>query len=211
MHYQIGQIVGYVERPAKFCTVDGDWFVVNTESRQEELAKGEIAQSGLVTYLPMAVRMEKHGRGGLRLVARPVFPSYLFVRCPMTDDVWNRLTTTRGVRGLLGCDMKPKPINIGEVEVIRLYETECADKERKRLDKEQAAARARAGGKSGIVWDFAPGDRVRITNGPFASFFAQLQTAVDDHDRIRALMDIFGSVTPMQLSAFDIESLDSAL
>lgn len=207
MHYEIGQIVGYVERPAKFCAVDGDWFVVNTESRQEELAKGEIAEAGLVTYLPTAVRMENRGNGGgLRPMIRPVFSSYLFVKCPAVADYWHRIASARGVRRLLGLDGTPKPIRFGEVEVIRLYEADCADKEHKRLEKEQAAARARAGGKSGIIWDFSPGDRIRITNGPFAAFYAQLQSAVDGHDRIKALITAFGGVSHVQLSAFDIES-----
>jgi transcription antitermination factor NusG len=72
---------------------------------------------------------------------------------------------------------------------------------------EEAAAVAMAGGKSGIVWHFSEGDRVRIKNGPFAAFYAELQSAVDPHDRIKAFLSLFGRVSLVELSAFDIESL----
>jgi transcriptional antiterminator NusG len=203
----VGQVVGYVERQPKYCTLGGDWYVVATEPKHENLAKGEIADAGLVPYLPMVTRFEKHGRGGLRLMTRPMFPSYILVRCAAIADHWNKITSARGVRRLLGLDGQPKPIHDGELEVIRLHEAEYAEQETERLRLEQAAAKARLGGKSGLIWHFSPGDRARIKNGPFAGFNAQLKSAVDSRDRIRALISIFGGVSHAELSAFDIEAL----
>jgi transcriptional antiterminator NusG len=203
----VGQIVGYVEKPSahrEVCLVSGQWFVVATEFRQEKLAIEEIGHAGLVVYAPQIARSERHGRGNMRTILRYVFPSYLLVKCDPQPDHWKLITKARGVHRLLGCD-SPKPIHEGEIEVIRLYEAEQAERQRDRERCEETAKRAREGGKSGLVWHFEPGERVRIKNGPFAAFYAQLESAVDDRDRISALVDLFGRRSTIELSAFDIE------
>lgn len=194
--YVIGQVVGYVDKPdpvatLNFCPV-GTWFVVSTEPRQESLAMSEIAESGIVTYLPIIPRQEAHGRGRMRVCERPMFPTYLFACCE--ESMWGRMRSARGVNHIVGS------VDRGAIEVVRMREAEEAEREGVRLSRF-------AGGKSNIVWHFSPGDMVRIKGGPFAGFNAQLETAVDDHDRIRALVNLFGRQTPSEFSAFDIEAL----
>jgi transcriptional antiterminator RfaH len=168
---------------------DGSWYAVNTEPRHEQLARGEIGQIGIgvLVYLPMDCKAENGGRAK-RVLARPMFASYLFVRCLALAEMWERVKAARGVRRFLGCG-HPVPISQGVIEAVRLVETERA---------ETAAHRP-----SGIVWDFKPEDRVRIKAGPFAGLYAELESSVDKHDRIRALFGVLGRV---ELSAFDIEA-----
>lgn len=52
---------------------------------------------------------------------------------------------------------------------------------------------------------FLPGQVVRITRGPFASFAARVETATDE--RVRALVSLFGRPT---LAEFSIEDLERA-
>lgn len=189
------------------CLVAGDWYVCSIEPRHEELAKGEVVKHGLVPYLPLCPRRERHGRGAERTMWRPMFGSYMFVRFDLTEDNWNRIRAARGVRRLLGCEGKPMPVDDGLIEAIRLYEAEEVEKERLRGVVEEAAVKARAGGKSGLIWHFTAGERVRIKNGPFANFYAELESAVDDHDRIKALVNYFGRKSSTELSAFDIEAI----
>jgi transcription antitermination factor NusG len=203
---QRGDIVGYVEpRRQNVCIVSGRWFGVCTEGRQETLARGEIAAAGLISYLPMVPRRESHGRGAERTTWRPMFPSYMLVKCDPTPDHWDIVKASRGVHRILGID-GPQHIGDDAIDVIRLYEAEQAEKEKHRIRCDEARKAAQEKGKSGIIWDFAPGEIVKIKHGPFAGFYAQLETAVDDHDRIRALVDLFGRQSSTSFSAFDLEA-----
>lgn len=206
----IGEVFDYIEPKRSRidqCIVAGQWYVVNTEPRHEVLARGEIANAGLVAYVPTIFRSEHHGRGQKRSVERPMFPSYLFVKCEANADHWGFVTAARGVHRLLGCGGRPLAVDFGAIEVIRLYEAEELERERVRIRRDEASQKARLGGKSGIVWDFTADERVRIKEGPFRGFNALLEAAVDSHDRIRAVLSLFGRQSVVQLSAFDIEKL----
>src|SRR5271165_79051 len=174
--YVRGQIVGYVERPKLYCSSGGDWYVVNTSPRHEVLAKGEIAQIGMVVYLPIILNRENGGRR-LRMVERPMFPNYLFVRCESRAEWWGKVASARGVFCILGAREHPQPIADGVIDAIRLHEAEEAEK----------AQKQRHTRKSGIIWQFKPEDIIRIKSGPFQGFYAELKSAVDKHDRVRAL------------------------
>lgn len=188
------------------CEVIGEWYLVSIEHQQQDLAKHEVVAKGAVPYLPVVPRRERHGRGSERTVWRPMFGCYMFVKCPMTVDAWGSIMACRGVRRFLGQGGRPLSIGDREMEVVRLVESQEAETERVRLVVEEAAAKARAGGRSGMIWHFTEGDRVRIKNGPLAGFYAQLDSAVDVHDRLTALVNILGGQTVVELSAFDIEA-----
>lgn len=203
----IGQIVGYVERERPVCVVAGSWYAVCLEPHEGKLAKEEISKHGLIPYLPMAPIRERHGRGMERTVWRPMFGPYLFVKCDPTPQHWRLIMSARGVHRMLGLGGSPLSIGDSEMEVIRLCEAEYAEGETQREVQEEAARIAKAGGRSGIVWHFSAGEKVKIKNGPFAAFYADLETAVDPHDRIKALVSLFGRQSSVELSAFDIEAL----
>ena len=189
-----------VEADRQQCSVMGDWYVASYEAREQKRLVGEMVHRGLIPYIALVPRRERHGRGAERTVYRSMFGLYMFVKCTMTMAHYSLIMSTRGIRRLLGKDGKPKPIEPGKMEAIR-YVVALEE------EKEAARAKARAGGKSGLVWQFSPEQRIRIKSGPFSGFFAELQTAVDAHDRIRAQLALFGSQRVVELSAFDIEAI----
>jgi transcription antitermination factor NusG len=67
---------------APACLAAGRWHVAQTEPRRETLAAHAVAAAaaGLVAYLPRRFERVRAGRRE-RAVERPMFPSYLFVRC----------------------------------------------------------------------------------------------------------------------------------
>lgn len=191
-----------VHEPDRECTVEGEWYVVSIEHQQEDLARSQVAGRGMVAYLPKIPGRERHGRGAQRTVWRPLLGMYMFVKC--LPRQWGLVTSSRGVRRFLGMDSRPMAIDEYRIEVIHLVEAEKAEEERKRAADEAAVAKARAGGRSGLIWSFSDGDRVRIKNGPFAGFYGELTAAVDVHDRIRVLVNCFGRRSLVELSAFEI-------
>lgn len=198
-----GPLRTLIGEPNQTCEVAGSWYVVIVEHQQESRAKSEMAGRGLVPYFPVTPRRERHGRGAMRTAWRPMLGPYAFVRCMARQ--WSLVSASRGVRRFLGQEGVPQSVEPHCLEVIRLIEAEDAETERHRALMEAAAEAARAKGRSGIVWDYLEGERVRIKNGPFAGFYAHLRAAVDVHDRIRAVMDIFGTESAVELSAFDVE------
>lgn len=191
-------------------TVEGLWFAVATEPREEEHVSHGLAAAGMLPYLPLQAKEERHGRGTTRTVYRPFIVGYLFVKCYLTDVAWHTINTTRGVRRML-CDVngKAQDIRDREMDVIRAAEAHFAWEAAERLRKIEAEKVAKAGGRSGIVWHFSTGDIIKIKNGPLAGFYAELIEAVDPHDRIRAIVKLFGTTSRARLSAFDLEAPDS--
>jgi transcription termination/antitermination protein NusG len=198
-----------VQETANACMVAGSWFVVNTEAKEESAVEKGLAGVGLVPYLPMEPREERHGRGSTRIVDYPVMAGYLFVKCRPTAEDWHKVVATRGVRCILGSAATRTPLAVSDdhIQIFRLVETERAEAEVKRQARLEAAARARAGGRSGIVWHFTQGDKVRVKQGPFAAFYGELTQAIDIHDRARILTTLFGRATYVELSAHDIEAV----
>lgn len=203
--YFVGQIVEYIEPVKQQCLVGGSWYVVNFEPKRWKLAKSELAERGLVPYVPLIYGPESHGRGQVRSGERPMLGCYMFVQCEPRD--WGTVTSARGVRRILGFEGRTVPVPEGAIEVLRLQESLSFEREAERLRLQDAARIAKLKGRSGIIWHFSAGDQVRIKNGPFSGFYAQLESAVDSHDRIRAVLSLFGRSNVTELSAFDIEPL----
>lgn len=203
--YFVGQIVDYVAPHRMQCLVGGSWYAVRFEPKRWKLAKAELAERGFVPYVPLLYGPEDHGRGQMRHIERPMLKSYMFVKCEPRD--WGQVKAARGVSRILGFEGRTLPVPDGAIEVLRLQESLSFEREVERIKTLAAARIAKDKGKSGIVWQFSPGDMVRIKSGPFAGFNAQLESAVDSHDRLKALVSLFGGQTRSDFSAFDIEAL----
>lgn len=156
--------------------------------------------AGLMAYLPLMPIRESHGRFSHRIIVRPVFPSYLFVRCNPRAEDWQRIMSSRGVARILGTD-RPSSLPAEAIDAIRLFEREQHVKFQR---AKQLAEIAHKHGQSGIIWNFNAGDEVRIQSGPFAGFLAQLQASVDKWDRVAALITMFNGQSKVTLSAHDL-------
>ncbi len=133
------------------------WYLVHTKPRQEACALENLTRQGYSCYLPMW-RAEKLRKGALAAVDEPLFPRYLFIR--LDTDVmaksWAPIRSTRGVSRLVCFGTEPAKVPDTLIETLRAYE---------------AALR------SEMVPLFAPGERVRITSGPFAGIEGIYQMA----------------------------------
>jgi transcription antitermination factor NusG len=204
-----------VREPDVASVVDGNWYPVCAEPKHEKLARDELAEKGLIPYLPLERVLVNKSYGKIKPETRAMFTGYLFVKCLPTPTHWSKITSARGVRWLMMIDGAPPVVPPGAIELVRLVEAEDMEAEFRRIQREQAEIehqreieagkqRALQGLKSQILWHFSEGDRVRIKSGPFAGFYADLTSAVDGHDRVKALISILGGVTPLEISAFNI-------
>jgi transcriptional antiterminator RfaH len=120
----------------------------------------------------------------------PFFPGYLFVRLDLTLDPWRSINSTVGVVQLVMQGEKPAPAPRGIVETL-----------------------ISACDESGvIIWraDLAPGQQVRLLDGPFVGLIGQLDR-VSDADRVCVLLEIMGGRTPVFVSRQSVIAANSSL
>lgn len=181
------------------CSIIGGWRAVMAEPRQQDLAVKEIGARGVPVYLPMKWQAEKPRRGQVRASRRAMFGPYFFAKCEDRSEAWHKITSARGVKRIITTvEGHMGTVPDDAIALIRMHETQSArdfDDQRARL------------GLTGILWDFAPGEQVRIKTGAFAGFNADLTSAVDETGRIAALVSLLGRSTKIQLSAHDLEKL----
>ena len=179
--------------PKDGACLDGDrWYVVGTWARTESYVVRELADAGFVAHLPMVIAehrqiparmMSKRQRGKAPLYVRvhvPLFPGYLFVQFNAARDPWRRIVREiAGVRTLFRhTENSPTPLPHGAVEAL------------------QAGADERLVLRSAEPL-IAAGAIVRVVDGPFVDHAGVCLWS--DETRLRAMMDIFGRETEVEL------------
>jgi len=119
---------------------------------------------------------------------RKVFPGYVLAKLDMSDEIWHLVKDTPKVTGFLGGGNKPVPIS--EKEAARLI-TQLQEG----IEKPRAA----------ITFDI--GEKVKVMEGPFASFEGLVEEVDDEKGRVKVSVSIFGRATPVELEYTQVEKL----
>ncbi len=148
------------------------WYVVHTQPNREARADLNLRRQGFSTYLPRYVRRRRHARRH-EMVARPLFPRYLFVALDPARDRWRAIHSTFGVNHLVLAGEEPLPVPDGVVDEIR--------------------ARENGDGfvKLGLPAGIGPGSQVRLIDGVFADATGVLERIADDR-RVAILLELLG-------------------
>ncbi|MFI7061985.1 transcription termination/antitermination protein NusG [Kribbella sp. NPDC050124] len=191
----------------------GDWYVVHTYSGMENRVKSNLENR--ITSLNMedyifeiivpTEEVAEIKNGQRRMVKRTVLPGYVLVRMDLTDESWATVRHTPSVTGFVGNSQKPVPLSLEEVEkmlapaVVAAAEAAAA---------EAGAAPTKTAAKKKVeVADFGVGDSVMVVDGPFATLHATITEINADAQRIKALVEIFGRETPVELSFSQIQKV----
>jgi transcriptional antiterminator RfaH len=147
------------------------WFAVQTKPRAERVGCEQLRRQGFTCSLPMT-RRELRGVAGMRVLIEPLFPRYLFLRADDDVDDLSRVRSTRGISGL---------VRFGGLAAV------VPEAVLQRID-------ARAGDDGLIALaapELAPGDTVRITQGPFTGMDA-IFSAARGSDRALLFVHLLG-------------------
>jgi transcription antitermination factor NusG len=166
---------------------DGSWAVVACQVRRENETARWLQYFGSTIFLPKReieikatrhVTLNQRHRGLFRTVLRPLFPGYFF-GCTLRGD-------PRDIPGFR-CILRGGSVNqavatlkgaANEIGLIKMPES-----------KPQS--------------EFSIGDVIQVTEGPFTAFGGiivnLMPQRLDLEDRIRADIDIFGRLTPIEL------------
>ena len=189
----------------------GDWFVIHTYSGMENRVKANlenrITSLNMEDYIHEVVvpteEVAEIKNGQRKLVKRTVLPGYVLVRMDLTDESWAAVRHTPSVTGFVGHSHQPVPLSLTEVENM-LAPTIVAQAEA--AAPEQAGGGAPAKRKTEVA-DFNVGDSVMVVDGPFATLHATITEINADTQRVKALVEIFGRETPVELSFSQIQKV----
>ncbi|OFI06906.1 hypothetical protein CLOACE_06990 [Clostridium acetireducens DSM 10703] len=168
------------------------WYVVHTYSGYENKVKANLEKTIenrnlneliLDVQVPMEEQVEVKEDGKKKITLKKVFPGYVLIKMMMTDDSWYIVRNTRGVTGFVGPGSKPVPLTDDEVDSMGI------------VDKQQKI-------------DVEVGETVKVVSGPLTDFPAVIQEINVEKCKIKALVNMFGRETPVELDFNQIDKLD---
>jgi len=148
------------------------WYVVQTHVNAEAKALANLQRQGFAVYLPRYLKRRSHARK-VDMVARALFPRYLFVAIDLATQRWRAIQSTLGVSHLVCWNGQPASVDDGVINALKAREGEGGFI---KLARRSA---------------FSPGDKVRIVEGAFVDNLALVE-GVSDHERVAVLLDLLG-------------------
>lgn len=167
------------------------WYVVHTYSGYENKVKANLEKTienrnfhhlVLDIQVPMEEQVEiKDGKKKTTL--KKIFPGYVLIKMIMNDDSWYIVRNTRGVTGFVGPGSKPVPLTDEEIGSMGVTE---------KL----------------VQIDLEVGETIRVISGPLENFMGSIQELNTDKHKLKALVNMFGRETPVELEFNQVEKLN---
>lgn len=184
------------------------WYVVRTNIKCEDKAERNLRAAGFGTYAPYQ-RFERFNRRKRVMIKHEtrLTPRYLFLEAPDDRVNWYAIRACEGVESVLGINGTPHPLS--PAEVASLHAIQRAEAQHVFDETREGKLFRREIGKTKAATSrmkFPPGARVRINDGPFATFKGEV-TNVNGRGHILVITEIFGRLTPVELDADQVEPL----
>ena len=188
----------------------GDWYVVHTYSGMEKRVKANLenritslnAEDDIFEVVVPTEEVAEIKNGQRKLVKRTVLPGYVLVRMDLTDESWGVVRHTPSVTGFVGNSHQPVPLSLAEVEQMLAPAVEAEVAAQAVPDAPDAPQTA---APKVEFADFQVGDSVMVVDGPFATLHATITEINLDAQRVKALVEIFGRETPVELSFTQVQ------
>ena len=171
-----------------------NWYIVQAysgfekkvvESIKDELKKHKL-EDNIGEILVPTHQITEVKKGKRTKKERKYFPGYVLVKIELTKEIYHLIKNLAKVSGFLGSADKPTPISDTEIQRILGQVSESADSQ-----------------KSGISFEI--GEKVKVCDGPFASFNGLIEEIDEERSRIKVSVSIFGRSTPVELEYTQVE------
>ena len=171
-----------------------NWYIVQAysgfekkvvESIKDTLIKYKLEES-LEEILVPTHQVTEVKKGKRSKKEQKYFPGYILVKVNLTKQIYHLIKNLQKVSGFLGSEDKPTPISDTEIQRILGQVSESAINE-----------------KSGISFEI--GEKVKVCDGPFASFNGLVEEIDEEKLRLKVSVSIFGRPTPVDLEFNQVE------
>jgi transcription termination/antitermination protein NusG len=177
---------------------DAKWYIVHAYSNFEKKVASTIREQADMQGLAELIEdievpteeVVEVVRGRKRTVEKRHMPGYVLVKMKMTDEAYHLVKNTPKVTGFLGAEGGKKPLPVPEAEVKRMLGEADAATERPRPKMQ-----------------FEIGEKVKVTDGPFASFEGAVDSIDEDTGRLKVTVSIFGRATPVDLDYGQVQKV----
>lgn len=172
------------------------WYIIHTYSGFEQKVRSAILERakarGLDQYIANVLvpteTVEEMVKGQRRLSSRKFYPGYVLVQMEMNDETWHLVKDTPKVTGFIGS--KEEPVAIPEEDAAKII-----------FQMQEGVLRPKPKIK------FETGDKVQVTEGPFANFTGVVDEVKADRGRVRVMISVFGRPTPVELEFTQLEKI----
>lgn len=172
------------------------WYIIHTYSGFEQKVRSAILERakarGLDQYIANVLvpteTVEEMVKGERRLSSRKFYPGYVLVQMEMNDETWHLVKDTPKVTGFIGS--KEEPVAIPEEDAAKII-----------FQMQEGVLRPKPKIK------FETGDKVQVTEGPFANFTGVVDEVKADRGRVRVMISVFGRPTPVELEFTQLEKI----
>ena len=172
------------------------WYIIHTYSGFEQKVRSAILERakarGLDQYIADVLvpteTVESMVKGERKLSSRKFYPGYVLVQMEMNDETWHLVKDTPKVTGFIGS--KEEPVAIPEEDAAKII-----------AQMQEGVLRPKPKIK------FETGDKVQVTEGPFANFSGVVDEVRPDRGRVRVMISVFGRPTPVELEFTQLEKI----
>jgi transcriptional antiterminator NusG len=172
------------------------WYIIHSysgfERKVKESLESRVQAFGLqdkIGKVLIPTESVTEVRGGKKnTVERMFYPGYVLVEMDMDDHVWHVVKSTPRVTGFVGTGQQPTPLSEEEVQHIVYRVVQSKDKPKLKVK-------------------FEKNEKVKITEGPFASFEGVIDDVNEDKETVKVMVTIFGRSTPVELEFGQVDKV----
>ena len=162
------------------------WYVAKVKAQRETTTENFLSQCGVQVFCP---RVVSPGHNGGK--SQALFPTYLFCYVDPGSVIWPRVRWAPGMSYFLSCDGDPIPVPDTLVDYLRLRVTQWND--------------------PGQFRQLSQGDRVVVTEGPFAGLEGIFQRYVVAKQRCRIFLEVVARLINVELPEWEVAEAASTL
>ena len=145
-----------------------NWFALCTKPKQEDRACNNLESSGVECFNPKIQKCQRNPYTGAgTFISKPLFPRYVFSRFT-AGTLLHQINFTKGVSRVVSFNGKPVPI---DDEVIAFFKS-----------------RIGTNGFLNLGEPLKPGDKIRITGGPWQELVGVVERDLTTSERVLILM-----------------------
>jgi transcriptional antiterminator NusG len=173
-----------------------NWYILQVHSGFEDKVKAtledRIKNDGLEELfgdiLIPTEQVVEMVKGVRKTSSRKFFPGYILISMEFNDLTWHTVHENMPrVVGFVGNDINPMPLPDKDAEKIISRINDGAEAPRPKVI-------------------FEIGEKVRVTDGPFANFQGVVDEVFPEKGRVKVMVSIFGRETPVELEYIQVSN-----